>query len=179
MIRRILSILTFGAISSRKNTLELGDLDPEMQALVQDVARRQASGLDGAEIVIHSVTGRNVFHRATPQPGERLVVIDVTFTNHQPGFGLAGVELIDGRQAKARSYGNDPYQVYLNPDGTLMEDQSALHLCGPIGWKNEHPIRVFLVYSAPPDVDWVGLGYWGKVIVDRPYEVVPGEDVIM
>jgi hypothetical protein len=38
-------------------------------------------------------------------------------------------------------------------------------------WHYEKPIRVFLVYSAPKTVRKVGLGYWGRIVVDRPYEV--------
>jgi hypothetical protein len=184
MIRRILSFLTLGAIGASTSSVaqdkkEVGirDVDPEMQDLVRDIAGKQASGLDDAEVIVHSVTERTEFYRATPQDDEKLIVIDVTFKNHKLGFGLAGVELIDGRAKKARSYGGGAYKVYLNEDGTLMKDQSGEHLVGPITWKNENPIRVFLVYSAPKDLDQIGLGYWGKIIVERPYKVVPAPNI--
>jgi hypothetical protein len=184
MIRRILSFLTLGAIGASSSSLaqdkeevDIRDLDPAMQDLVQDIAGKQASGLDDAEVIVHSVTERTEFYRATPQDDEKLIVVDVTFKNHKLGFGLAGVELIDGRAKKARSYGGGAYKVYLKEDGTLMEDQSGEHLVGPITWKNEDPIRVFLVYSAPKDLDQIGLGYWGKIIVDRPYKVVPAPNI--
>jgi len=184
MIRRILSVLTLGAIgaSSSANALEKEeidsrDLDPAMQDFVRGVAKQQASGLDGAEVIVHSVTERTEFYQATPQDGQKLIVIDVTFKKHKLGFGLAGVELIDGREKKAKSYGGGAYQVYLNEDGTLMKDQSGEHLVGPITWENKDPIRVFLVYSAPKDLDKIGLGYWGKVIVKQPYKVVPAPNI--
>ncbi|WP_193215190.1 hypothetical protein [Luteolibacter marinus] len=184
MIRRILSFLTFGALGASsssvaqdKEEIDIRDLDPAMQDLVRDIAGKQAAGLDDAEVIVHSVTERTEFYRATPQDNEKLIVVDVTFKNHKLGFGLAGVELIDGRAQKARSYGGGAYQVYLKEDGTLMEDQSGEHLIGPITWKNEDPIRVFLVYSAPKDLDQIGLGYWGKIIVDRPYKVVPAPNI--
>jgi hypothetical protein len=184
MIRRIFSIMTLGVIGASSNAvakdkeeIDARDLDPATQDLVQDIASQQASGLDDAEVIVHSVTERNEFYRATPQDDEKLIVVDVTFKKHKLGFGLAGVELIDGREKKAKSYGGGAYQVYLNEDGTLMKDQSGNHLIGPITWKNEEPIRVFLVYSAPKDLDRIGLGYWGKLIVTQPYKVVPAPNI--
>lgn len=184
MIRRILSILTFGAVRSSsasvphdKEEINILDLDLATQDLVRDVAERQAAGLDDAEVIVHSVIECSEFYRATPQDNEKLIVVDVTFKNHKLGFGLAGVELIDGRAKRARSYGGDAYMVHLHEDGTLMEDQSGEHLVGPVTWKNENPIRVFLVYSAPMDLDQIGLGYWGKIIVEHPYNVVPAPNI--
>lgn len=184
MIRRILSFLTLGAVGASSSSVaqdkkeaDIRNLDPALQELVREVGGKQASGLDGAEVIVHSVTERTEFYRATPHDDDKLIVVDVTFKKHKLGFGLAGVELIDGREKKARSYGGDAYKVYLHEDGTLMKDQSGGHLVGPITWKNEDPIRVFLVYSAPKDLDQIGLGYWGKVIVDRPYRVVAAPNI--
>jgi hypothetical protein len=184
MIRRILSFLTLGAVGAPsssvaqdKEEVDIRNLDPEMQDIIRDIVGKQATGLDDAEIIVHSVTERAEFYSATPQDGQKLIVVDVTFKNHKLGFGLAEVELIDGRAQKARSYGGDAYKVYLHEDGTLMKDQSGEHLVGPITWKNENPIRVFLVYSAPKDLDQIGLGYWDKIIVDRPYQVVPAPNI--
>ena len=116
------------------------------------------------------------FHGATPKDGQKLVIVDVTFTNHKDGFGLAGVLLIDGDQDGPPL--GEPHKVYLEEDGRLMADQSGSHLVGPFDWddldrtQHDHkPIRVYLVYTAPKTIKRIGLGYWGRIIVDRPYEI--------
>ena len=181
MFKRLLHKLSFGHLGSAQRPEETSDIveeinlsdvdDPELRAAFESIAGLQASGLDDATVMIHSVTGHTSFHGATPHPGHKLIVVDVTFKDHKTGFGLAGVELIDGEKETADSYGGDPYKVYLEEDGSLMKDQSGNHLVGPMDWQNEKPIRVFLVYSAPKAVTKVGLAYWGKIIVARPHEV--------
>ncbi len=181
MLKRLLYILSLGLLgaSCHRDTtadkveeINLSDVDdPELRALFEQTARLQAAGLDGATVTIHSVTERMAFHDATPHPGHKLIVVDVTFADHKTGFGLAGVQLIDGEKEEAESYGGDAYKVFLEEDGTLMKDQSGNHLVGPMGWHYDKPIRVFLVYSAPKAVRKVGLGYWGRIIVDQPYDV--------
>lgn len=184
MFKRLLYILSLGILGTsrpRETTADqveetdLGDVDdPELRALFEETARRQAAGLDGATVTIQSVTEHMAFHGATPQAGQKLVVLDVTFKDHKTGFGLAGVQLIDGEKEEAQSYGGDAFKVFLEEDGSLMKDQSGNHRVGPMDWHYEKPIRVFLVYSAPKSVRKVGLGYWGKIVVDRPYEVEAG-----
>ena len=150
--------------------INLGDLDPgdPFTALAEDTARRQAAGLDGATVAVHSVTAHDRFRDATPHDGHKLIAVDVSFAHYKEGFGLAGVQLIDGEQEEAQSYGGDAYQVYLNADGTLHADQSGDWLNG-----TNDTVRLYLVYSAPKSVGKVGLGYWGRIIVDRPYKVAP------
>jgi hypothetical protein len=181
MFKRLLHKLGLGhpgsspQLDETSNIVEEIDLtdvdDPELRSAFESIARLQASGLDGAIVTIHSVTAHTSFHEATPHPGQKLIVVDVTFKDHKTGFGLAGILLIDGEKQAAESYGGDPYKVYLEEDGSLMKDQSGNHLVGPMDWNNEKPIRVFLVYSAPKAVTKVGLTYWDKIIVDRPYVV--------
>jgi len=177
MFRRLLHTLTFGLLGKSNQSPETEEeidlnADPELRSAIQEVARLQASGLDGATVTIHSVTEHAAFHGVTPQPGHKLIVVDVTFKDHKTGFGLAGIQLIDGEKEEAESYGGDPHQIYLEEDGSLMKDQSGGHLVGPMDWVNDKPIRVFMVYSAPKAVKKVGLGYWDRIIVDRPYEVI-------
>jgi len=175
MFKRILHILTFGLLGNAGppdsvEEINLDD-DPELRSAFQEMAKVQASGLEGATVTIHSVTEQMAFHGATPHPGHKLVVVDVTFKDHKTGIGLAGIQLIDGEKEEAKSYGGDPHQIYLEEDGSLMKEQSGSHLCGPMDWHYEKPIRVFLVYSAPKTVRKIGLGYWGKIIVNSPYDV--------
>jgi hypothetical protein len=150
--------------------INLSDLDASdpLAKLAKDTAKKQAAGLDGSTVTIHSVTAHDRFRDATPQDGHKLIVVDVSFTHYKDGFGLAGVQLIDGEQQEAQSYGGDAYQVYLNADGTLHVDQSGDWLNG-----TNDTVRLYLVYSAPKSVAKVGLGYWGRIIVDRPYNVEP------
>jgi len=175
MFKRILHILTFGMLGNAgsRDSVEEIDLneDLELRSAFQEIGKLQASGLDGSTITIHSVREHMAFHGATPHPGHKLVVVDVTFKDHKTGFGLAGIQLIDGEKEEAESYGGNPHQIYLEEDGSLMKDQSGGHLVGPMDWENDKPIRVFLVYSVPKNVRKVGLGYWGKIIVDKPYVV--------
>jgi len=177
MFKRIRRILTFGRTDDpgsidQVEEIDLNDVDdPELRSAFEEIAKVQASGLDGATVTIHSVREHMIFHGAKPQPGHKLIAIDVTFKDHKTGFGLAGVQLIDGENEDATSYGGDPHQIYLEEDGSLMKDQSGAHLVGPMDWENDKPIRVFLVYSAPKSVRKIGLGYWGEIIVDRPYDV--------
>ena len=180
MFKRLLKKLSPGFLKPSRKSDDAEDVeeinlsevdDPELKAAFEEIARLQAAGLDEATVTIHRVTEHTTFRGATPHPGHKLIVVDVTFTNHKTGFGLAGVQLIDGEREETESYGGDPFKVFLEADGTLMKDQSGNHLVGPMDWKNEEPIRVFLVYSAPKTVRKVGLGYWNRIIVDRPYEV--------
>lgn len=179
MKRSLLSKLSFGILGSSSSSTQdieevnIEDLDQDWQEFARIVAAEQAAGLDGATVIVHSVTERMEFYDATPHDNQKLLVVDVTFIDHKGGFGLAGVELIDGEHAHAESLGGGAYKVYLEEDGTLMKDQSGLHLCGPIDSEYEKPIRVFLVYSVRKNVKKIGLGYWGRVIVDRPYDVLP------
>ena len=152
--------------------INLSDLDPNdpMAQLFQQTAQTQAAGLDDAKVFIHSVTEHESFRDATPHEGHKLIAVDVTFSGFKYGFGLAGIQLIDGEQQEAESYGGDAYQVYLNSDGTIHEKQ------GYEWWDandDAKEVRLFLVYSAPKRVKKVGLGYWNKIIVDRPYDVTP------
>lgn len=150
--------------------INLRDLDPNdpLAALAKDTAQKQAAGLDGAVVTVHSVTEHDRFKAATPHPGQKLIAVDVTFADFKDGLGLAGVQLIDGEREEAESYGGDAYQVYLNADGTLHAKQGYEY------WDttaNSNSVRLYLVYSAPKSVKKIGLGYWGRIIVDRPYEV--------
>jgi hypothetical protein len=165
------------ATAREKEDTDARDIDPPVEDLVRGIAKLKAAGLEDAEVIIHSVTQRTEFYRATPHDGAKLIVVDATFKKHKVGFGLAEIELTDGREQKPKSYGGCGYKVYLNEDGTLMKDQSGEHLVGPITWKNEDPIRVFLVYSAPKELDKIGLRYWGKAIVKQPYKVVPAPNI--
>jgi hypothetical protein len=181
MLRRLLRIVTFGLLGTPAGPqnsddtweeMNLSDVDsPELRAALEEMARVQASGLDGATVTIHSVMQQVAFQGTAPPAGNKWIVADVTFKDHKMGFGLAGVQLIDGEEEEAEIYGGDPYKVYLEEDSSLMKDQSGDHLIGPWGWHYEQPIRVLLVYSAPEKVRTVGLFYWGQIIVDRPYEV--------
>jgi hypothetical protein len=174
MFKRIINLLTFGLLC-RSGSADAGDEidienDPELRSAFQEIGKIQASGLDGATVAIHSVREHAAFHGATPNTGHILVVVDVTFKDHKTGFGLAGIELLDAER-EAQSLGGDPHQVYLEEDGGLMKDQSGGHLVGPMDWKNDKPIRVCLVYSVPKGVRKIALGYWGRVIVERSFDV--------
>ncbi len=150
--------------------VNLSDLDPRdsTTASLKEIAQTKAAGLDGASVTIHGVTEYDHFRAATPQPGEKLVVVDVTFSHYRHGFTLDGVELLDVERAEVESCGGDAYQVYLNADGTLHPKQ------GDDYWAanpDSDTIRLYLVYSAPKPIRRIGLGYWGRVIVDRRYDV--------
>ncbi len=150
--------------------VNLSDLDPRdpMTAFFKETAQTQAAGLDGASVTIHSVTEYDHFRDATPQPGEKLVAVDVAFSHFKYGFDLDDVELLDVERAEVESCGSDAYQVYLNADGTLHPKQ------GQDYWTANHDrdsVRLYLVYSVAKSVQKTGLGYWGRVIVDRRYDV--------
>jgi hypothetical protein len=150
--------------------VNLSDLDPrdEMTALFKETAKTQAAGLDGATVTIHGVTEHDRFRDATSQPGQKLVVVDVTFSQFKYGFGVAGVELLDVGTEDVQSCGGDPYQVYLNADGTVHPKQMEDY------WSANHgsdSVRLYLVYSTPKSVRRVALGYWERVIVERRYDV--------
>jgi len=150
--------------------INLSDLDPrdKMTALFKETAKTQAGGLDGASVTIHSVTEHDRFRDATSQPGQKLIVVDVTFSQFKNGFGVAGVELLDVGGEDVQSCGGDPYQVYLTADGTVhpkqMEDYWSAN-------NDSDSVRLYLVYSTPKSVRRVALGYWERVIVDRRYDV--------
>lgn len=149
--------------------LNLSELDPhdKMTALFKETAKTQAAGLDGASVTIHSVSEHDRFQSATPQSGQKLIVVDVTFAQFKDGFGVAGIELLDVGGQEVESCGGDPHQVYLNADGSVHPQQ------GEDYWRSNDSksVRLYLVYSAPKSVRRVGLGYWGRVIVDRRYDV--------
>ena len=150
--------------------VNLSDLDPRdpTTAALKEIARAKAAGLDGASVTIHSVTEFDQFREATPQPGEKLVVVDVTFSHFKDGFTLDGVELLDVERADVESCGGDAYQVYLNADGTLHPKQDDEYWAANPG---SDTVRLYLVYSVPKPVRRIGLGYWERVIVDRRYDV--------
>ena len=150
--------------------VNLSDLDPRdpTTAAIQEIARAKAGGLDGAAVTIHSVTEYDRFREASPQPGEKLVAVDVTFSHFKDGFTLDGVELLDVERAEVQSCGGDAYQVYLNPDGTLHPRQDDDYWAAN---PNRDTVRLYLVYSAPKSVRRIGLGYWGRVIVERRYDI--------
>ena len=152
--------------------INLSDLDPrnEMTQLFKETARTQAAALDGASVTIHTVTEHDRFRDATPHPGQKLIAVDVTISGFKYGFGVAGIELLDVGGKDVESCGGDPYQVYLNADGTVHPKQ------GEDYWSVNHStntVRLLLVYSAPLSVRRVALGYWEQVIVDRRYDVEP------
>jgi hypothetical protein len=154
--------------------INLGDLDPrdKMTQLFKETAKTQAAALDGAVVTIHSVTEHDRFREATPHPGQKLVAVDVTISGFKYGFGVAGIELLDVGGKDVESCGGDPYQVYLNADGTVHPKQGEGYWSGN---DSGNSVRLFLVYSAPRSVRRVALGYWERVIVDRRYDVEPGK----
>jgi len=170
--KRYLSFEDIETKEGEVTQINLSDLDPNdpIAKLFRQTAQTQAAGLDDAKVTVHSVTEHESFRDATPHEGHKLVAVDVTFSGFKDGFGLAGIQLIDGEQQEAESYGGDPYQVYLKPDGTIDENQ------GYEWWDancDAKEVRLFLVYSAPERVKKIVLGYWNRVIVDRPYGVTP------
>ncbi len=150
--------------------INLSDLDPRdpTTAAIKEIAQAKAAGLEGASVTIHSVTEYDQFREVSPQPGEKLVAVDVTFSHFQDGFTLDGVELLDVERAEVQSCGGDAYQVYLNPDGTLHPKQDDHYWAANPG---SDTVRLYLVYSVPKPVRRIGLGYWGRVIVDRRYDI--------
>ena len=150
--------------------INLTNLDPrdEMTAVFKETAKTQAAALDGATVTIHSVTEHDHFRDATSQPGQKLIVVDVTFSQFKYGFGVAGVELLDVGGQDVQSCGGDPYQVYLNADGTVHPKQMEDYWSANEG---SDSVRLYLVYSTPKSVRRVALGYWERVIVDRRYDV--------
>jgi len=150
--------------------VNLSDLDPRdpTTVAIKEIAQAKATGLDGAAVTIHSVTEYERFRAATPRPGEKLVAVDVTFSHYRRGFTLDGVELLDVDRAEVQSCGGDAYQVYLNADGTLHPKQGDDYWAANA---DSDTVRLYLVYSAPRSVRRIGLGYWGRVIVDRRYDV--------
>jgi hypothetical protein len=150
--------------------VNLSDLDPrdEMTQLFKETAETQAAALDGASVAIQSVAEYDRFRDATPHPGQKLIVVDVTISGFKHGFGAAGIELLDVGGKDVESCGGDPYQVYLNADGTVHPKQGEEYWSAN---ESSNNVRLLLVYSAPMSVRRVGLGYWERVIVDRRYDV--------
>jgi len=173
MFKRLLGFLRkkgLGLESGPPEHISLDEIDdPELRQALTTVARTQAAGLDGATVTIHSVQEHFEFHGATPQPSQKLIVVDVTFKNYRYGFGLAGVELLEAQSGQVESLGGDPHKIFLQENGALMKDQTGSHLDGPDDYTG--PIRVLLVYSAPKTVRKIALGYWSKVLVERGYDV--------
>jgi hypothetical protein len=173
MLKRLLGFLRkkgLGHESGPPEHISLGEIDdPELREALTTVARTQAAGLDGATVTIHSVQEHFEFHGATPQPSQKLIVVDVTFKNYRDGFGLAGIELLEAQSGQVESLGGDPHKIFLEEDGALIKDQTGSHLDGPDDYTG--PIRVLLVYSAPKTVRKIALGYWSKVLVERGYDV--------
>jgi len=173
MLKRLLGFLSKTKPSDEPDSPEQISLDeiddPELRAVLTESARRKAAGLDEATVIIHSAKEHSSFHDASPQPNQKLIVVDVTFKNHQGGFGLAGVELLEAQNGQVESLGGDPHKIFLQEDGTLMKDQSGSYLDGPDDYTG--PIRVFLVYSVRKTVRKIALGYWTKVLVERAYDV--------
>lgn len=150
--------------------INLSDLDPRdpTTAALKKITQAKAAGLEGASVTIHSATEYDQFREASPRPGEKLVVVDVTFSHFKDGFTLDGVELLDVGQAEVQSCGGDAYQVYLNADGTLHSRQ------GDDYWAanpDSDTVRLYLAYSVPKSVRRIALGYWERVIVERRYDV--------
>jgi len=155
--------------------VKLSNLDPRdpTTAAIREVAQARAAALDGAWVSIHSVREYDRFQAATPRPGEKLIVVDVTFSDYGQGFTLDGVELLDVGRDEVQSCGGDAHQVYLNADGTLHSKQ------GDDYWAanpDSCTVRLYLVYSAPKPVRKIGLGYWGRMLMKCGYDVqLPGQ----
>jgi hypothetical protein len=81
------------------------------------------------------------------------VAVDVELAGYTSDFDLDDIDLVDG--VTGENYGSDPQIALLISAGQLAEDESKNRPKAP------NPLRVLLIYAAPPSLTSVRLSYWG------------------
>jgi hypothetical protein len=126
----------------------------EFEKHMADTAREQSEALKNAKVVINRVATYSGKHEEPLEPGERLISVDVTFSESK-GLDLDDVEIMDGDSGE--NFGDFPKIQLLKADGSIEPNESK--------WANNHKsLRVKLIYAIPEKVKSIKLHYWGADI---------------
>lgn len=138
---------------------------PEIQRLLESVARRQSRGLAGATTTVHRAFEYTEDSFIAPLEGAKLVAVDVEFQGHSRDFDLDDVDVIDA--ATNENYGSDPEIRLLRSDGSLEPNEAK--------WDApQESLRVLLVYAVPKETNSIKLGYWESELTPKPIAVGQG-----
>ena len=134
------------------------NFDPDLIEHIAAMQKKQAEGMKNAKATVHSITTRNKFYRATPQDGQTLYVVDVTFEGCTRCFDLGFLSLITDCEFEEMGRHSCGYSIRVNLDGSAHPDPEN-SFGGPVDDTEHPPFRVCLVYSAKPGLEAASVVY--------------------
>lgn len=136
---------------------------------VDEFTKQQAKPLEEATISVKGAYNYNGLSYLEPTKEEKLVAVDIEFSNYRQEFDVDDVGIINGDEIEV--YGYEPHIVPLNKDGELVREEFF--------WPEAPgPVRVLLIYAIPKESKAVKLGYWGSVITDKSVKLEEGGPVL-
>lgn len=142
---------------------------PEMMLGLDDFTKQQAKPLEEAAISVKGAYNYKGFSYLEPTEAEKLVAVDVEFSNYREDFDIDDVGIINDDEKEV--YGIEPNVVLLNVDGEIVREDSF--------WPEAPgPVRVLLIYALPKESKSLKLEYWERIITDRSIELKDGGPVL-
>lgn len=140
-----------------------------VQRDLEQVARRQSKGLQGAVTTVHRAFrygGGNTNRADQAADGQQVVAVDVEFRGFHEGFDLDDVDIVDG--ASGKNFGSGPQMRLLRSDGTLEQNNAKWDSAGD-------SLRVLLIYTIPKETTSIKLAYWGDQLTAAATPITAGE----
>lgn len=172
----LIALLLVGLLgcNSSQDETDMTRADPdsgftEPMLSLEDFTKQQTKALEEMIVSVKAAYNYKGFSYLEPNEAEKLIAVDVEFSNYSKDFDPDEVEIINGDTNEV--YGIANTIAPLNEKGEVILEEHILP-------EAPGPVRLLLVYAFPKDSNSLKLRYGGRVIPDKSVKLKEGGPVL-